>query len=152
MVVNIKALIDRPVESAKKPTTKPAGTYSGVIASYKFDESSQKKTPFCRITVKNCQSTADVDRTLLVDPEDGSPMDLERWAPYEDYYLTDDALYRLRELMESCRMNISGRSFSETIPELVNQPVMFTIIHETITDKQTNEARIVGKIGTMKGA
>jgi hypothetical protein len=140
------------VESAKKPTTKPPGTYSGVIASFKFDESSQKKTPFCRLTVKNCQPGADVDRTLLVDPEDNSPMDLSKWSPYEDYYLTEDALYRVRELMESMQMNISGRLFSETIPELVNQPVIFTFVHETISDRQTGEARIVGKIGTMKGA
>jgi hypothetical protein len=79
-------------------------------------------------------------------------MDLEKWAPYEDYYLTDDALYRLRELMESCRMNISGRLFTETVPELVAQPVVFKFIHETISDRQTGEARIVGKIGEMKGA
>jgi hypothetical protein len=150
--VNIKALIDRPVESAKKPTLKPGGTYTGVIASFKFDESSQKKTPFVRLNVKNCQPTKDIAPEALLDPEDGTPMDLTKWSPYEDYYLTEDALYRVRELMESCKMSISGRKFSETIPELVNQPVVFSFIHETITDRQTNEARLVGKIGTMKGA
>jgi hypothetical protein len=150
--VNIKALIDRPVESAKKPTLKPAGTYSGVIQSFKFDESSQKKTPFVRLNVKNCQPGADIAPEALLDPEDQTPMDLSKWSPYEDYYLTDDALYRVRELMESCKMNIAGRKFSETIPELVNQPVVFTFVHETITDRQTNEARLVGKIGQMKGA
>ena len=151
MVMNLKALLDRPVESAKRPTLKPAGTYTGSIASFKFDESSQKKTPFVRLTVKNCQPGENITPESLKD-EDGETMDLSKWAPYEDYYLTEDALYRVRELMESLRMNFAGRQFNEMIPELVNQAVMFEFVHETITDRQTNEARIVGKIGQMKGA
>lgn len=152
MTVNIKALMDRPVESAKKPTLKPAGTFNGVIASFKFDESSRKKTPFVRLSVKNCVPGPDITQDQLVDPEDGSPMDLSRWSPWEDYYLTEDALYRVRELMESCKIPVTGRSFSETIPELVNQPVAFSYVHETLTDERTGETRIVGKIGQMKGA
>jgi hypothetical protein len=103
------------------------------------------------LNVKNCQPGADIAPEALLDPEDNSQMDLSKWSPYEDYYLTDDALYRVRELMESCKMNIAGRKFSETIPELVGQPVVFNFVHETITDRQTNEARLVGKIGQMKG-
>ena len=151
MVINIKALLDRPVESAKKPTTKPAGTYTGVIADFRFDESSLKKTPFCRLTVNNCQPTEGIAPEALRDA-DGEPMDLTKWQPYEDYYLTDDALYRLRELMESCKMNIAGRSFTETVPELKKQLVVFEYVHDTITDKNTGETRVIGKIGKMKGA
>lgn len=159
MVVNVKALLDRPVESAKKPSTKPPGAYSGVIASFKFDESSRKKTPFVRLTVKNCQPLVNgKDGTPAIPPEalleeDGTPMDLTKWSPYEDYYLTEDALYRVRELMESCGINIKGRSFSVTIPELVNQVVNFNVVHETITvNEQSGETRIVAKIGSMQGA
>lgn len=152
MTVNIKALMDRPVESAKKPSLKPAGVYTGVIGSFKFDESSRKKTPFVRLSVKNCMPGDDIKPDQLIDPEDGTPMDLTRWSPYEDYYLTEDALYRVRELMESCQMKVAGRSFSETVPELVNQPVAFKYVHETLTDDRTGETRIVGKIGEMKGA
>ncbi len=152
MVVNIKALMDRPVESAKKPSLKPAGVYTGVIGSFKFDESSRKKTPFVRLSVKNCMPGDGITPEQLIDPEDGTPMDLSRWNPYEDYYLTEDALYRVRELMESCQMKVAGRSFSETVPELVNQPVAFQYVHETLTDDRTGETRIVGKIGQMKGA
>lgn len=152
MTVNIKALMDRPVTSAKKPSLKPAGVYTGVIGSFKFDESSRKKTPFVRLSVKNCMPGDDIKPDQLIDPEDGTPMDLTRWSPYEDYYLTEDALYRVRELMESCQMKVAGRSFSETVPELVNQPVAFKYVHETLTDDRTGETRIVGKIGEMKGA
>ena len=147
MATNFRDLLSDLVETAEKPKAKPAGTYSGIIASFKFDESSKKKTPFVRLMVKNISPGADVDQAALA-----AAGDITRWSPYQDYYLTDDAKYRLRELMESCRMNIAGRSFQATIPELVNQPVILTVVQETVTNEQTGEVNVHSKINSMKGA
>src|SRR5215831_16229366 len=119
MSVNFKDLLSRPVDSAKKPPTKPPGTYYGVISSYKFAESQKQKTPYVRFTFNNIQPGEDLlagDQRALQDDE-GNPIDFSKWTPYKDYFLTDDALYRLKEFLQSLGVETAGRSFDETIPE-----------------------------------
>jgi len=136
MAVNFQSLLSKPVESAKRPVTKPAGTYFGRIAGHKFDESPKQKTPYVRFELGDVQAGPDIDKEQLVDPEDGTPLDLSKFKPHLDYYLTEDALYRLRELLESLGITVSGRSFAETIPESKGMPVQFTLTMEPSRDKE----------------
>jgi|SRR5215471_13022832 len=148
MAVNFKELLDRPVDSAKKPPTKPPGTYRGIIASFKFDESKQQRTPFVRFTINNVQPGDDIlanPKNLLDD--EGEQINFSKWIPYKDFYLTDDALYRLKEFMHSLGIDTAGRSFNETLPEVTGMPVLFHGVTSTSDDGKnvyTNVADITG--------
>jgi hypothetical protein len=121
MGVNFAELLKKPVADAVKPPTKPAGTYLGTIKEFKFDESRQKKTPFVRFVIASVNPGPDIAA------EDLEGIDLTKWNPGKDYYLTDDALYRLREVIESCGIATEGRDFAETIPEMRGKQVQFAV-------------------------
>lgn len=146
MAVNFSSLLDRPVESAEKPKPKPPGTYTATVKGFNFGESQKKKTPFVRFQLANVQPGADVDQTLLAQAGD-----LTKWSPAEEYYLTDDSLYRLREMLESCNVKVEGRSFKDTIPEVVGMPVQFECYLEQMTNEQTGEVSIFSRIRNVRG-
>lgn len=133
MSVNFQHLLSKPIDSVKRPVAKPAGTYFGQIIGHKFDESKQKKTPFVRFELGGVQPGPDIDQSLLVDAE-GQPLDLSKWHPYKDFYLTDDSLYRLKDFLDSLKINISGRQFGETIPETKGMPVQFDVTMEPASE------------------
>ena len=130
MAVNFQHLLSKPMDTVKRPVAKPAGTYFGQITGHKFDESRQKKTPFVRFMLGGVQAGPDIDQAQLVNPEDGSPIDLTKWTPHVDYYLTEDSLYRLKDFLESLKISTEGRAFGEAIPETKGMPVQFTVTME----------------------
>lgn len=146
--VDFKSMLAKPVESAERPKPKPGGTYNAIIEGYKFDTSREKKTPYCRLTYSNLTPGDDVDAQQLQD----SGADLSKWKPHSDFYLTEDALYRFREVIESCGINVAGRSFNETIPELKGKPVILTVTAENRTDERTGEPYIRNEIAVVRGA
>lgn len=127
MAVNFQALLSKPLDSVKRPPVKPAGTYFATVDSYKFDESRQKKTPFVRFVFKGMNPGQDIDVSQLRN-DDGTPMDLSKWTPHFDFYLTDNSDYRLKEALEACGINTAGRTFAETIPEMQGKQVMLTCV------------------------
>lgn len=151
MAVNFKELLSTPVTDAERPKPRPAGKYFGTISAFKFDESREQKTPFVRISLKGIQPgpgiTADPATFDRLQKSGGT----EKWNLNRDYYLTEDAKYRLRELMESCKLKVEGRSFLEVIPELVNQPVAFDVSEESY-ERKDGETGISNKITEMRGA
>lgn len=136
MAVNFASLLSKPVESAERPKSKPAGTYRGIVENYKFDTSREKKTPYVRFGVTSVMAGDDVDRDRL------AHIDLTKYKPYVDFYITDDALFRLREFIESCGIDTKGRDFNETIPEVKSKGVIFTVIEEPTQDGQGMRNRI----------
>lgn len=147
MAVNFSSLLEKPVTSAERPKPKPPGTYTGTTKAFVFGESQKKKTPYVRFTVANVQPGPDVDASALEEVGD-----LNKWSPSEDFYLTDDSLYRLREFLESCDVKVEGRSFKETIPEAVGMPVQFECYMEQTTNEQTGEVSIFSRIRGLKGS
>ena len=122
--VDFSNLLSTSVDSVKRPPVKPPGTYLGTIAGYKFDTSSKKGTPFVRFEVSGVQPGEDIDQAQL--EVDGERIDMAKWKPGFDFYLTADAMFRLKEFIESFNINAGGRSFNEVLPELKGMPVMFT--------------------------
>lgn len=151
MATDFKALLSTPVDSAEKPKPRPAGQYFGMIASFKFAESKNQKTPYVRFTLKQIQPGQGIsnDAGLMQRIEVAGGTD--KWSPFKDYYLTEDAKYRLRELIESCKIRSQGRSFTECIPELQNQPVAFDVTEESYENEKTGETGIRNNIGDMRG-
>lgn len=132
--VDFSNLLDQNVGDVKRPPKKPPGTYHGTIGEYKFDKSSQKQTPFVRFTINNVTPGEDVDPSLLVDDE-GKPIELNKWRPTVDFFITPDALWRLTEFMEGFKLqNTAGRKINEQLPELRGLPVTFTVVLKPTQD------------------
>jgi hypothetical protein len=148
MSVNFQSLLSKPADEAKRPQAKPAGTYFGTISEYKFDESKKQKTPYVRFTVKGISPGDDVDQSALAGDAENGPIDLTKWSPNRDFYLTDDALYRLKDLLESCKIDTKGRSWNELIPQLKGQPVMLTVTQRPSEDG----TQLYNDVTEMKGA
>jgi len=151
MAVDFKALLNTPVTEAERPKPRPAGPYFGTISAFKFQESARQKTPFVRLTLKGVQPGAGITGDAALFERFNKAGGADKWNPGKDYYLTEDAKYRLRELMESCQLKVEGRSFLEVIPELVNQPVSFDVTEESY-ETQSGETGIANRIGDMRGA
>lgn len=129
MAVDYASLLSVPLDQIKRPPAKPAGTYIGVIESYKFDVSRQKKTPFVSFTISQLTPGPDVDQTLL------EGIDLSKWKPSKDFYLTEDALWRLKEFIESFPdIDSTGRQLNEILPELKGQMVQLEITQKPSDD------------------
>jgi hypothetical protein len=138
-------LLQKSVTSAERPKPKAAGSYLGVVNKFEFGESAQKKTPYVRFHVNSVAPGPEVD----MEENSRNGVDLSKWAPHKDYFLTEDALYRLREFLESCGIPVEGRSFNETIPEAVGKPVMFENVNTT-SDK-AGKTEIYSNVGDLTG-
>ena len=128
MTVDFKTLLSKPADSVERPKPLPAGTYHGLITSYKYDESQQKKTPYVRLNLVTHRAGEDVDAELL------NGVDLSKKQLRRDYFLTDDAMFRLKDLIESCGVQTTGRSMGELVPELLNKAVIISVVQRPSQD------------------
>lgn len=148
-------LLEVDAGSVRPPPLKPAGTYNGTILDYKFDKSKDKQTPFVRFSVANMSPGPNIDAASLMHDAKGDgnlvPMDLSKWHPTKDFFLTPDALFRLTEFLKSCGMRLEGRSIKACLADSKGLPVLISITQETITNSQTGETNVVNRIGDLKG-
>ncbi len=140
---NFTELMNKPVEDAEKPKPAPAGTYLATIIKHEFGTSAKKGTPYLRFDFKLVAATDDVDEDLL--EEVGGQEFLDKKSMRSEFYLTDDAMYRLREFLEEAlELNISGRNFDDVVPETLNQQVLVSVAHSLSEDGKTTYANIDG--------
>lgn len=126
MATDFSNLLSTKLEDIKRPPVRPAGTYHATISNYQLGESSQKKTPYVRFSFANIQPGEDIDPETLKDT-DGASIDLSKWKPTADFYITPDALFRLKDLIEGLKIPSNGRSLNETLPETRGLPVILTV-------------------------
>lgn len=137
-------LMSMPAGEAKRPKALPIGDYSGVIKSHEVGDNNKNKTPYLRVGI-----------VLTGWPENFTPsdipedVDLGKRQLRKDYYLTQDALWRLDELIRSCGIEPAGRKYEEVVPELIGQPVKVEVKHyQTAQDDVGNSVdRVVGLNG-----
>ena len=123
--VDFNNLLSTNLDGVKRPPVKPAGTYLATISGYKFDVSPQKKTPYCRFEVVGISPGEDIEPDQMKS-EDGTPIDLSKWKPTFDFYLTPESMFRLKEFLEALGIQTQGRELKEVLPETKLMPVMFT--------------------------
>ena len=140
-MVDFANLLKKPADTIEKPKPLPAGTYHGMISKYEFGESKEKKTPYCRVSLAIHRGGADVEPDML------TGVDLAKKQLRRDYYLTDDAMYRIKELIESCGVDATGRTMGELIPELVNKPVIISVTQRPSQDG----SELYNDVANLKG-
>jgi len=141
-MVDFSALLRKPAGEAKKPPALPAADYPGVVKSFEMGDNNKNKTPYVRLHV-GLTGWADVLQEEDKDPS----IDLSKRQMRRDYFLTEDALWRLDEFIRSCSIEPNGRSYEEVLPELVGTPVVVEV--QQYMNQTSNE--IGNQIGKLVG-
>ena len=123
-----RSLLAKPMDEVKRPPTWPAGTYHGIVKSQEFGTSKLKKTPYARYHLGILSAGEDID------PDSLEGIDLSKRDLTKDYYLTEDSIYRIKEFLESCGVNTTGRALGECIPEALHSRVLITVTQSTTDD------------------
>jgi len=120
---DFNALLDKDPASFERPPVAPEGEYLLVIKGKSYGQSSQKKTPFVEFQYGVVDAMASVPEEAL----DG--IDLAKIKLRDQFYLTEDAMFRLREFFET--VGCLQETTRESIDAAVGQQVVATIGHET---------------------
>lgn len=122
-------LLRKPSGQAAKPAALPVGDYPGVIASFEYGDANKNKTPYVRLQLKPVDWPADMpegDKEQQLPDGTSRPIELGKRTLRRDFYLTEDALHRLDDLIRSCGIE-PGRMYDEIIPELQGKDVIIEI-------------------------
>lgn len=138
---DFRALLSKPADSIERPKALPAGTFLGAVTKYEYGKSREKKTPYVRYTIQLHGAGPDVD------PDDVTEVDFSKKTLKKDYYLTDDAEYRVKELWESCGIDGTGRSLGEILPDIVGCSVMMDVTQRNSEDGKD----VFNDVGTVRG-
>lgn len=136
---NFAHLLNKPANSFERPKAVPMGTYLVQFIKFEFGESANKKTPFVRFLCSIVQPGTDVDKAAL--PEGWQ----EREFRYE-FYLTPDAMFRLREFLGGALKMPETLNFDVLIPQVVGKQAWATIIQQPSTKPGASKDDIYNNI------
>lgn len=143
MAVDFAKLLSKPLDDVKKPPAWPAGTYLGVVSKYEFGDQNQNKTPYARFHIKITGPGPGLEESEL------EGIDLTKGREFrKDFYLTEEADWRLKAFIESLGVPTQGRTFAETVPECANGQVQVEIVQQNST---RNAEELVNFLGEVKG-
>lgn len=126
MAPNFQHLLRKPAGKAKKPPALPAGHYPGVIKSWETGDANANKTPYVRFQCIAREWPEDVAEADRAD-EDGNAIDLAKRQMRKDYYLSDEALYRLDEMLRSIGVDPEGKLYEEVLPDTIGTEVILVV-------------------------
>lgn len=145
---DFRALLSKPVGSAKPPKILPLGLYPGVISKFEFGESQQNKTPYVRLLLTLTGWAEGVDEGDMVN-EDGTRIEINKRGPFRrDFYLTPDAEHRFHSFMKEMIPDSEGKDAFDMVPQLVGLSVMVEI--RQYTSQRTGE--LGNEVGNLSAA
>lgn len=119
---DLRKLLSTNLDEVKEPPLLPAGTYHGIITKHQFGQTKgDKKTPFVEFMVQLTGHGQDVSA------EDVAEVDFSRKQMRATYYLTVDALYRVKEFLQKLDIETAGRSLDAVLPETINKEVLVAV-------------------------
>ncbi len=135
---NFGSLLDTQADEVERPKPRPEGSYLWVIKGLpRFDKSSKKQTEFVEFTLACTAAGEDVDADGLA-----AAGGIEDYTTRATYYLTEGALWRLKEFLEHCGIEVEGRTLRSAIEDTPNCAVGGYIRHETSQDGEQIFARL----------
>lgn len=140
---NFSSILDKPIAEVERPLPWPAGSYAGVVKGKPaFDVSSKKKTPYVEFTlVPTAAIEGEVDEAELASFEAKSGKITTKQQKVQ-YYLTDNALFMLKDFLKACGIDVDAGSIRESIEKTQNCEVGFVINHEPTNDGEGVFARV----------
>lgn len=121
MAVRFSELLSKNTDNVERPKPYPAGHYYGKLGKFTLGDQNQNKTPYVRFPVTAVSPGEDID------PADLEGINLGKKQFRSDFFLTEDAEYRLKEFLKSLGLNVQGRSFGEILPETPGADVYFEL-------------------------
>jgi hypothetical protein len=118
---DFNALLDKDPTQFERPPLPPEGDYLLLIKSKTFGQSAKKKTPF----VEFAYAVVAPMPTIPMEALEG--IDMTRVKLRDEFYITEDAMYRLREFFEL--VGVVMPSTRESIDACVGQQVIGTVAH-----------------------
>lgn len=143
-MVDFSSLLKKPAGEAKKPAALDAGNYEGIIKSFEIGDNNKNKTPYVRF---HLGYTGWPNNEPQLDAG-GKAIDLSKRAGRRDFYITDEALWRLDDLISALGIDSVGRSYDEVLPETVGKSVIVEV--QQYMNQSTNE--IGNQVGALMAA
>jgi hypothetical protein len=148
--MNLASLLNTNASDIKRPIPFNDGTYFGTIKSYKFIESALKKTPGVEYTVELSHAHDDTDLTGYDENNEEVQLNPAGKSFRTTYYLTENSLFMLNDLLKALGIEVSGRTLGELIPQAVGQPVMVDLVKSPNKDN-TGFFNQINKIAPVEG-
>lgn len=129
-MVNFSNILSKHAGEAKKPQALPIGDYPGIIKSYELGDNNKNKTPYVRFLLGLMGWPDGIDESdTMQEVAEGKfeKIDLSKRQFRRDFYLTEDALWRLDEFIASCGPQFSGLQYDVIFPQLVGQQVLVEV-------------------------
>lgn len=141
MQESFASILSKPSNEVERPKPLPIGTYTCVVHGLpSYDKSSKKQTPYVEFNLNIIAAGDDVDQEALA--EMGG---IEGKSLRATYYLTDTALWRLKEFLEHCNLDVEGGA---TLQALIDQTagcqVLATVKHESSEDGKSVFSKLGG--------
>lgn len=146
-MANISDILNRPAEDVEAPKPLPVGSYNCIVKGLpEQGESSLKKTPFLKFSFQIVSPREDVEEADIEEFETnktGEKTPIVGRIVTSDYYLTNEALFMLTDMLESLGIDFSdGKSVSAAIDESPNTECVVFIKHEPSKDGKRFFARV----------
>lgn len=138
------SILDKPPSEVERPKPLPAGTYVAMVKGLpRFDKSAKKGTEFVEFTMQliepyqNENGEQDIDADDLADAltkPSGDTVPLSDRTMRNTYYLTEDALWRLKKFLVDDLGIDEGDSFRPMIDETPGKQCVLSIKHQASDD------------------
>lgn len=137
---NFSSILDQQASDIEPPKNLPVGSYVCLVdGRHETGESSQKKTPYVRFTLRPTEAMEDVDQEALEEAGGIGSQTIRA-----DFYLTENSAYRLKEFLEHCGIDSEGRTIRQMLDDAPGSTVIATIRHEMAND---GSGRVFARLG-----
>ena len=115
-------ILNRPAEAIERPKPIPSGWYNLIVKKFDKGTLGKNNTPVITYTFGIISPDEGVDENEF--QEFGGMAKLSEREHKHNFFVTDDAVWRLKEFVEvACNVNTSGRSLGPCLPETINLQV-----------------------------
>lgn len=137
---NFSSVLDMQASEIEPPKNLPVGSYVCLVdGRHETGESSQKKTPYVRFTLRPTEAMDDVDEEALAEAGGINGQTIRA-----DFYLTENSAYRLKEFLEHCGIDMEGRTLRQALDDAPGSTVIATVRHEMAQD---GSGRVFTRLG-----
>ena len=123
-MVDFTSLLEKRLDDVEAPALLPQGSYIMTIAGYRTGESSKKKTPYVEFDLKISSAMDDVDQEELAKVKNLQDKTLKT-----QFYLNEDALFRLKDFCKKTGVPTEGKSFTEILSEIAGAQLIGIVNH-----------------------
>lgn len=134
------AFLNRPAGKATRPPALAPEVYPGKITAHEYGDNNRNRTPYVRyqITLTDWPPSLPHEKRVYKDREGKEvDIDISRVRLRRDFYLTEEAFWRLDEFLRSCGVNLEGMSYEEACPQVIGADVKVEV--QQYLNQNTNE-------------